>query len=174
MPRSFDMSADCKGTVEDVLRAFSEAEYWQARLAVSPVDVATLESMRVGGESGDDGTIEVATVQTMLSQNLPALVSQLHRGDLCVRREETWGPVIDGTATATIGGSILNAPVNLSGAALLAPSAESRGARLNYRVTIQVRVPIIGGKLERIIGSQLAELVALEQRFTSQWIMNNA
>ena len=110
----------------------------------------------------------------MLSQNLPALVSQLHRGDLCVRREETWGPVIAGTATATIGGSILNAPVNLSGAALLAPSAESRGARLNYRVTIQVRVPIIGGKLERIIGSQLAELVALEQRFTSQWIMNNA
>jgi hypothetical protein len=168
------MSADCEGTVEDVLRAFSEAEYWQARLAVSPVDVATLESMRVGGVSGDDGTIEVATVQTMLSQNLPALVSQLHRGDLCVRREETWGPVIDGTATATIGGSILNAPVNLSGTALLAPNAESRGARLNYRVTIQVRVPIIGGKLERIIGSQLADLLALEQRFTSQWIMNNA
>jgi hypothetical protein len=174
MPRSFDMTADCEGSVEEVYRAFSEAEYWRARLAVSPVDVATLESMRVGGASGDDGTIEVATVQTMLSQNLPALVSQLHRGDLRVRREEIWGPVIDGTAVAAIGGSILDAPVNLSGTAVLSPIPGSRGARLNYRVTIHVRVPIIGGKLERIIGSQLAELVAMEQRFTSQWILNNA
>jgi len=168
------MTADCEGSVEEVLRAFSEAEYWRARLAISPVDVATLESIRVGGESGTDGTVDVVTVQTMLSQNLPALVSQLHRGDLCVRREECWGPVINGTATATIGGSILGAPVNLSGTAVLSPLAESRGARLNYCVTIQVRVPILGGKLERIIGTQLADLVAMEQRFTSQWITNNA
>lgn len=167
------MSADCEGSVEDVYGAFSEADYWRARLAVSPVDVATLVSMRVGGESADNGTIEVVTLQTMLSRNLPALVSQLHRGDLCVRREETWGPVTHGVATATIGGSILGAPVDLSGTAMLSRLEESRGARLNYRVTIHVRVPIIGGKLERIIGTQLAELVALEQRFTTHWITNN-
>ncbi|MEQ0574202.1 DUF2505 family protein, partial [Mycobacterium tuberculosis] len=56
MPRSFDMSADYEGSVEEVHRAFYEADYWKARLAETPVDVATLESIRVGGDSGDDGT----------------------------------------------------------------------------------------------------------------------
>lgn len=173
MPRSFDMSADYDGSVEEVHRAFGEAEYWQARLGVSPVDVATLDSMRIGGESGDDGTIQVVTLQLMHSHNLPGLVTQLHRGDLCVRREENWGPVTNGAATASIAGSILDAPVNLTGTAVLAPVAESGIARLTLRVTVHVRVPIIGGKLEKIIGTQLADLVTAEQHFTTSWIANN-
>ncbi|MGO9511678.1 MAG: DUF2505 domain-containing protein [Mycobacterium sp.] len=174
MPRSFDMSADCGGSVETVHRAFSTADYWLARLAVSPVDVATLESLRVVGDSGTEGAIEVVTVQSMLSHNLPALVTQLHRGDLCVRREERWGPLVDGTATAVIAGSIADAPVNLSGTAVLSPIAGSGGARLTYRVSVHVRVPIIGGKLEKIIGTQLTDLVIAEQRFTTTWVTKTA
>jgi hypothetical protein len=172
MPRSFDMSADYEGSVEEVHWAFSETDYWLARLAESGVDDTALESMRVGGESGNDRSIEVVTLQVLHSHNLPGLVTQLHRGDLCIRREEAWGPITDGTATASIAGSILDAPVNLSGAAVLSPIAG--GARLKFRATLQVRVPIIGGKLEKIIGSQLADLVVAEQRFTTAWITNNA
>ena len=157
-----------------VHRAFGTADYWLARLAVCPVDVATLESLRGGGESGTEGTIEVVTVQSMLSKNLPALVTQLHRGDLCVRREERWGPVVDGTATAVIAGAIVDAPVSLSGTAVLSPIAGSGGARLTYRVSIQVRVPIIGGKIEKIIGTQLIDLVNAEQRFTTTWVTKTA
>jgi hypothetical protein len=174
MPRSFDMSADYQGSVEEVYQAFREAEYWRARLAVPAVDVATLESIRVGGESGNDGTIEVVTLQAVRSHNLPGLVTQLHRGDLCVRREETWGPVNDGTATASIQGSIVDAPVNLWGTAVLSPIPEAGGARLTFQVTIQVRVPFIGGKLENIIGTNLATLVTEEQRFTAMWMTNRA
>jgi len=168
------MSADCEGSVESVHRAFSTADYWLARLAVSPVDVATLEWLRVGGESASDGTVEVVTVQSMLSQNLPALVTQLHRGDLCVRRAERWGPVVDGAATAVIAGSIVDAPVSLSGTAVLSPIAGSGGARLTYRVSVHVRVPIIGGKIENIIGTQLIDLVTAEQRFTTTWVTKTA
>ncbi|WP_205876288.1 DUF2505 domain-containing protein [Mycobacterium camsae] len=170
MPRSFDMSASYEGTVRDVHGAFHDMAYWQGRLAETPVDVASLESMRIGGESGDDGTIEVITHQTMLSQNLPALVTQLHRGDLCVRREETWGPIRDGIATASIAGSIVGAPVNLWGTAMLQPVADSRTARMTLQLTIQVRVPFIGGKLERLIGNELGQLVSIEQRFTTLWL----
>ena len=164
------MSADYEGTVHDVHRAFHDVAYWQGRLAETPVDIANLESMRIGGESGDDGTIEVITHQTMLSQHLPALVTQLHRGDLCVRREELWGPIKDGIATASIAGSIVGAPVNLWGTAVLQPGLESGGARMAVQLTIQVRVPFIGGKLERIIGNELDQLVAIEQRFTTLWL----
>jgi hypothetical protein len=170
MPRSFDMSADYEGSVRDVYQVFRDLAYWEGRLAETPVDVASLESVRIGGESGDDGTIEVITHQTMLSQNLPALVTQLHRGDLCVRREETWGPIRDGIATASVSGSIVGAPVNLWGTAILQPAAESARARMTLQLTIQVRVPFIGGKLERIIGNELGQLVTIEQRFTTQWL----
>lgn len=170
MPRSIDMSADYDSTVSEVHQAFYDLGYWQGRLAETPVDVACLESMRVGGESGNDGTIHVVTSQTMLSRNLPALVTQLHRGDLCVRREEIWGPIREGIATASIAGSIVGAPVYLRGTAILEPLCESGGARMSARITIQVRVPFIGGKLERMIGNELGELVAVEQRFTTSWI----
>ncbi|OIN80299.1 DUF2505 domain-containing protein [Mycobacterium malmoense] len=174
MPRSFDLSADYDGSVEEVHRVFREEDYWRARLADIPVDEARLESLRVGGESGDDDTIEVVTLQVVRSHNLPALVTQLHRGDLAIRRAETWGPVADGAATASIAGSIVDAPVNVWGTAELSPIADSGRARLTFRISIQVRAPIIGGKVENIIGTRLAELVAAEQRFTTAWIADNA
>ncbi|OBJ48206.1 DUF2505 domain-containing protein [Mycobacterium sp. 1423905.2] len=173
MPRSFDMSADYEGSVEQVHRAFQDPDYWKGRLAETPVDIATIESMRVGRDSGDDGIIEVVTLQTVCSHNLPGLVTQLHRGDLCVRREETWGPVTDGIATATIKGSIVDAPVSLSGTAVLAPVAENGGSRMTLQLSIHVRIPLIGGKLESIIGNELGQLVTLEQRFTTQWVADN-
>ena len=55
--------------------------------------------------------------------------------------------VTDGTATASVAGSILGTPVNGAGTAELSP-IEKGGARLTFRITIGVRVPIIGGKVE--------------------------
>lgn len=173
MPRSFDLSADYLDGVEELHRTFGDADYWRARLADIPVDQARLESIRVGGEAGDDGTIEVVTLQEVHSHNLPAMVTQLHRGDLYFRREESWGPVTEGMATASIKGSIVDTPVNVLGTAELSPIAHG-GARLTFRVTIHVRIPLIGGKVEKIIGTHLADLVTREQRFTTDWITKNA
>jgi hypothetical protein len=172
MPRSFDLSADYKDSVEEVHRAFRTEEYWRARLADIPVDDTRLELLRVGGEAGNDGTIDVITLHVVHSHHLPALVKQLHRGDLCVRREETWGPVTGGAATASIVGSIVNTPVQVSGTAELSPSAPD-GARLTFQITVAVRIPIIGGKVEKLIGAHLADLVTREQHFTAEWIANN-
>ncbi len=173
MPRSFDLSAEYAGGVEEIHRAFRQEQYWRARLADIPVDEAELESMRIGGDGGD-GSIEVVTLQVVRSHNLPALVTQLHRGDLCIRRAETWGPLTGGAATASIAGEIVDAPVNVWGTAELAPIGKSGGARLDVRINVQVRAPIIGGKVEKIIGARLAELVAAEQRFTTEWITGDS
>jgi Protein of unknown function (DUF2505) len=173
MPRSFDISADCEGNVEAVLQAYSKEDYWLARLAASGVDDAKLESLRIGGESGNDGTIDVATLQVIDSHRLPALITQIHRGDLCIKREETWSPVSGGVAMATVAGSIVDAPANVAGSAELSPTAKSGCSRLECRITVHVRIPLIGGKLENFIGTRLADLVVAEQRFTTEWIANN-
>ncbi|HET7742694.1 MAG TPA: DUF2505 domain-containing protein, partial [Mycobacterium sp.] len=115
MSRSFDVSARYGGSVEQVHRAFGDRQYWLARLADSGADDATLDSMTVGS----DGSIDVITTQTLWASRLPGLVSQFHRGDLSFVREETWTPVRDGQAGATVRGSIPGAPASLSGTATL-------------------------------------------------------
>lgn len=168
MPRSFDLAADYEGTVEEVHRAFSDERYWLARLADSGADHATLDGMTVG----DDGSIDVTTTQTLRADRLPGVVAQFHRGDLSIQREETWTGVKDGRAVATVTGSIPGAPVSLSGSAVLVSSV-SGGARMELKVTVEVRVPLVGGKIENFIGNGLVDLIIAEQRFTTVWITDN-
>jgi hypothetical protein len=169
MPRSFDMSTDYAEAVEAVLRAFSDEQYWLARLADSGADDTVLDSMDVT----DDGTIDVITTQVLRADRMPAVVTQFHRGDLRIRREERWEPIVDGSATATVTGSILDSPASLTGTAVLEP-LDDGGARLKLRATVEVRIPLVGGKLENFIGSQLVELLIREQRFTTTWIGESA
>ncbi|MGY4654139.1 DUF2505 domain-containing protein [Mycobacterium sp. URHB0021] len=170
MPRSFDMAAEYEATVEQVHRAFSDEQYWLVRLADSGADDATLDSMDIG----EDGSIDVVTTQTLRTDRLPAVVTQFHRGDLSFVRAETWTPVRDGQATAAIKGSITGAPATLTGTAALAPATSRAGSRLEFKATVEVKVPLVGGKIETFVGSQLVDLLIAEQRFTTVWITENA
>jgi hypothetical protein len=165
MPRSFDISVDYESSVKQVLGAFADRPYWLARLADSGVDDATLDSLQVDG----DGGIAIATTQVLRSDRLPGVVAQFHRGDLAIERRETWQPVTDGQATAAVDGAITGAPVSLTGSATLKKGAGG-GARLDFHVSVDVRIPLVGGKLERLIGGQLVDLVIAEQRFTTTWL----
>ena len=162
------MSAEYEGTVEQVYRAFSDRAYWLARLADSGADKATLDSMEVDGRRG----IDVVTTQVLRRDRLPGVVTQFHPGDLAIVREEVWSPVDDGKATATVTGSIPGAPVSLTGTAVL-DAAGKGGSRLQFNASVEVRIPLVGGKVENFIGSQLVELLIAEQRFTTAWIKDN-
>ncbi|KUI13037.1 hypothetical protein AU193_04710 [Mycobacterium sp. GA-1285] len=168
MPRSFDMAAEYGGTVEQVHRAFGDERYWLARLTDSGADMYSLDSMVVD----DRGGIDIVTTQTLRADRLPSVVTQFHRGDLSFVREETWSPVLAGKATATVKGSIPGAPATLTGTAVLAPA--DSGSRLQFTVEVEVRVPLVGGKIENFIGGQLVDLLIAEQRFTTLWITENA
>ena len=69
-------------------------------------------------------------------------------------------------------GSVRGAPVSLSGRAVLVP-AES-GSQLKFTATVEVLIPLVGGKIESFIGGKLADLVMAEQRFTTLWIAESA
>jgi hypothetical protein len=168
MPRSFDMATEYEGSVEQVHTAFSDEQYWLARLADSGADDYSLDSMTVDGEG-----IDIKTTQRLRAGRLPGVVTQFHRGDLSLVREELWTPIRDGQAAATIKLAIIGAPARLSGAAVLTPAKSGRGSRLEFKATVQVDVPLVGGKIENFIGSQLVDLLIAEQRFTTVWITEN-
>lgn len=163
------MATEYEGTVEQVHRAFREESYWMARLTESGADAYSLDSIDC-----TDGGIDIITTQTLRADRLPAVVTQFHRGDLSFVREETWTPVVDGKTTATVKGTITGAPATLLGKAVLATAASGSGSRLDFRTTVEVNIPLIGGKIENFIGSQLVDLLIREQRFTTAWIAENA
>ena len=161
------MATDYQGSVEQVHQAFLDEQYWLARLADSGADDASLDSIRLD----DEGGVAVATTQILRADRLPAVVTQFHRGDLEIRRLESWSGLVDGRAGAIVNGSIAGAPVALTGDAHLAPS--DAHARLAFRATVEVRIPLVGGKVENFIGNQLVDLLIAEQRFTTLWIAEN-
>ena len=167
------MATEYGASVEQVHQAFRDEQYWLSRLADSGADDYSLDSLTVGSSGGIDG-IYVQTTQRLRADRLPAVVTQFHRGDLALVREETWSPVSDRQATATIKLAITGAPATLSGAAVLAPAKSGEGSRLDFKATVTVNVPLVGGKIENFIGSQLMDLLIQEQRFTTVWITENA
>lgn len=164
MPRSFDMAAEYGASVEQVRGVFCNRDYWLARLAESGADVYTLDSMCDDGSGG----VDITTTQIMRAARLPAVVTQLHFGDLSAVREEHWGPIVDGQAHATVRGRVRGAPLSISGHSVLAPFAG--GARLQLTMTVEVRIPLLGGKVETMIGQHLKDLLRLETVFTMAWI----
>ncbi len=158
------MATDYDGSVEQVHAALRDEQYWLARLADSGADDATLDSLRLGA----DGSVDIATTQILRADRLPGVVTQFHRGDLHIKRVESWSGLVDGSAQAAVDGVIPGAPVTLTGNAHLTP-AEAK-ARLAFRATVEVRIPLVGGKVENFIGNQLVDLLIAEQRFTTLWI----
>ncbi len=162
------MATEYGGSVEQVHQAFSDEQYWLARLAESGADHYSLDTLTVNGQG-----IDVVTTQRLRFDRLPAVVTQFHRGDIALVREEAWSPITDGQATATIQLSIIGAPATLNGDAVLTPAESSDGSRLEFHATVHVNVPLVGGKIENFIGSQLVDLLIQEQRFTTVWIAEN-
>ncbi|OBF28697.1 DUF2505 domain-containing protein [Mycobacterium sp. ACS4331] len=164
MARSFDLAAEYPGSVAEVHSALSDRQYWLSRLADSGADDAVLDALTVGAAGG----LRVATTQVLRADRLPGLVTQLHRGDLRITRQEVWSPVTGGTSTATIAAAIPGAPVSVTGSGRLQGTAT--GSKADFRVEVEVKIPLVGGKVEGFIGTQLVELLVSEQRFTSSWI----
>ena len=56
--------------------------------------------------------------------------------------------------------------------AWLTPAGD--GSQLRFAVRVEVKIPLLGGKLEKSIGAGLAESFPAVQRFTTTWIAEHA
>ena len=92
----------------------------------------------------------------------------LGRGDLYTTREQlTCGRVRGEVSIATRG-----APGSGLGTVLLAPA--QNGSRMNCTATVEFKVPLVGGKIESVMGRSLAQQFSVIQRFTAKWITEHA
>jgi len=167
MPRSFELALDSPVSVDEILGAFGDPDYWQARLAAFDGGTAALDSLAVDA----DGVVSAVLSVSLLGERLPKVVTALARGDLQMTRTETWHPTGDGQARGRIEVAVPRAPVSALGEVLLAPSAA--GARLEFSTTVQVNVPVVGGQVEDFIIGRLGNEIRAVQMFTDAWIAAN-
>ena len=123
------------------------------------VDESKLESMLVGGaSSGNDGTIDVAaTLQVMPASSHPAGCG--HSGALrrsASRCEERWSRSPDGTSPLHSGPH----PLITDGRRCAVSARSVRWPKLDVQISVHVRIPLIGGKLEKLIGGALGHCLA--------------
>ena len=55
---------------------------------------------------------------------------------------------------------------------MLAPA--QNGSRLKCIATVEFKIPLVGGKIENLVGRQLAKQFSVIQGFTAKWITEHA
>jgi hypothetical protein len=169
MSRSFDIFTESPASVEQIHAAFGREDYWLARIAAADAAATTtLDSLIVDA----DGTVTVRATQHLGRQLLPGLVAKLVPGDLKMLNYETWTPVGDRQVRGQVSVSVSGGLGSGRAEAWLAPA--SNGSQLRCAVRVEVKIRLVGGKLEKSIGAGLAESIPAVQRFTARWIAEHA
>jgi hypothetical protein len=166
MAHSIDIWTESPASVEQIHAAFGREDYWLTRLAGGAI--TTLDSLIVD----PDGTVKMRATQHLGRQLLPGLVAKLLPGDLKILYSETWRPVGDRQVCGHVSVSASGGFGSGRGRALLAPAAI--GSEMSFAVRVEVKIPLVGGKLEKSIGAGVAENIPALQRFTTAWIAEHA
>ncbi|CAM3623445.1 DUF2505 domain-containing protein [Tsukamurella ocularis] len=166
MPRRFAVEAASPVPVPAVLGAFGDPRYWEDRFAEfgGGLELTALDV-------DDAGTIAVRTLQDVRREAMPPLVARLYPRELRVIATEHWVPrggAADGTITVTVQG----APG--AGTATARLGATDAGSLLRIAGEVRVRVPVLGGPVERLVAKGFAAHVPELQRFTDDWITAHA
>ncbi|MDG4666910.1 DUF2505 domain-containing protein [Mycobacterium sp. 236(2023)] len=167
MPSPFEVQTDSPAGVDAILAAFGDAGYWNDRIAEFGGGATTLDRLDVDA----DGAVDVATTQDLRNDLLPGPLTKVFRGNLSIVRAETWkrGVADDVRGVVTISAS--GVPGSGEGHLTLTPQGE--GSRLTFTGTVEVKIPLVGGRFEKAICDQIVAELPQLTRFTSDWIAQN-
>ena len=166
MSRSFEIVSESTASVEAIHAAFGREDYWLDRLAGDAA--STLDSFVVDAE----GVVEVHITQHLGRQILPPLVANFVPGDLKLLYRETWRQTGDGHVR---GESHVYASGGLGSSRAdnwLTPAGPASQLRSTGKV--DVKIPLVGGKLEKSIGESLAQSIPATLRYTTTWITEHS
>jgi hypothetical protein len=162
MSHSFDISTESSASVEQLHATFGREDYWQTRLSGDAA--TTLDSLIVH----DDGSVTVRVTQHLGRQLLPGLVAKIVPGDLKLLYRETWRPTGDGTVRGEVSVSASGGLGSSRAQNWLVPVGS--GSELRSTVKVDVKLPLVGGTLEKTIGASLTESIPEVLHFTTRWI----
>lgn len=163
MARRIDYSARYKYTAEQVYGAFSNRDYWDARIEeMRKYSENHVESLDVS-ESG----IEIVLHHILPRSELPEVAQTVMKKDMVITRKESYTEFGEPT-TAKYEASIPAGPGSLTGTMELFTT--DTGCTFRTSSEAKVYLPFIGGKLEQLMLVNLIDLFRAEAEITDKWL----
>ncbi|WP_369431820.1 DUF2505 domain-containing protein [Tsukamurella strandjordii] len=163
MSRRFEVETCSTATMDQVMGAFASPDYWAARFHHFGGGL-DLTSLDVDGA----GAVMVEVVQDVARTMMHPLLAAMYPRDIRVIAVERWVPVgarVEGAITVDVQG----APGSGVASARLRPT--ETGCQLYVTGDVRVRVPVVGGPIERLVAGQVKTHVPDIQRFTGEWAL---
>jgi hypothetical protein len=167
MSRQIDFRSVSPHTADEFYATMVDPDYLRARLE------------RIGGPGADllEHSADVQGARFVVRQgieaeDLPSVVRGVLPGNLTIERNERWTRQGSGRYVGDVDVTIPGAPASATGGMRLQDLPDG-GCELNVRADVRVSVPIIGGKIEGVVGEQVQRLLAAETAFTKAWLTDN-
>lgn len=155
MPVQFAERSEFTTAPAEVFAVLTDPAFLVAR-AVRSKALAHTESVTVEGQ-----VTVVATTRTVSTDVLPPAASRFLGATAVVEQVERWEPASpDGARRARLTLTIRSAPVELTAATTLAPHGS--GSLHTLEGSLTVRVPLIGGSVEKAALPGLLQLIRSE------------
>ncbi len=170
MPRSMVYTVDIDAPAGQVYQDFTTVDYWQDLVDFYQENSTRTEIVRF--ESDESGT-EVAFAHILTPEDLPAIARPVVPPTLTITREQHFEPFRPDAdeAVGRYQATTSAVPFEITGRYVL----QGAGARSQMRIETlcSVKVPIIGGQIEKLIVNGLSTLFTNEGEFTAEWVARN-
>ncbi|MBL8924720.1 MAG: DUF2505 domain-containing protein [Pseudonocardia sp.] len=163
MARSIDYRSTLAYPAEKVFVTMTDEEYLRARLR----DLGGPGSELLEHEAGPQGA-RYRLKQGLSEKDLPPIVGKVMQGDLTIQRTESLRATGPGAYAGDVDVAISGVPASASGTMRLTDNGT--GGEFEVHATVEVKVPLFGGKIEEIIAGQVRRLLAAETAFTVRWL----
>ncbi len=116
----------------------------------------------------EDGEHVIISSSRKLPAEIPAAARKFVGDAITVDEVHTWAhPDVDGARHGTVTATFASAPMEVYGTLELHP--DGSGSQLKVVVHAKARVPLVGGKLETVVGEQFMRALRKEQQIAPQW-----
>lgn len=154
----FTQSISYPGTVDEVVAMYLTPAYLERRFGQFVVEGSSTVSVE-GERASFAGTVR--------PELIPAAASRFVKSDLRVTFTEEWATNEAG-ATSRTSVTVDGAPVSVEATSTLSPS--DAGSAREVSGNLSVRVPLLGGRIEKEAVAHLGRVVEREQALAMQWL----
>lgn len=152
---------------DTVYRVLVDGDYLEARLAeLGGKNPALI------GRSVDDSGARLELRHSVAVEFLPSVIRRFTGGDLVLDRIETWTPDGSGGYRGTFDVTVRGLPGKLTGTQELHDVGGGSQSSIDGRA--EVPVPLVAGRIEKIVNEQVGGLLDGEDEFTRRWLAEHA
>jgi len=154
-------------TPEAVFAMMSRPEYIREKLKATEA----LEYDVVECAAAPDGGFRIVTTRTVQA-DIPSFARKVFKPTQAMTQTEEWSAATTGSREAAWSIEAKGVPVSTGGTSRL--EAVDGGTVQHIMGTIKVKVPLIGGRLEKFVYDQAAATMKKEHEFGQRWLAEHA